>query len=406
MDSLITAAGRALAHGDVLGALKYVALREDAPALALRGIAMAQLGDFERAKALLQRAAKRFGAREMTARARCAVALAEIALVSRDLAWPAKTLETARRVLEARRDPLNAAHARLLQVRRLVLVGNLTEAQRLIHHLDPSRLTPVLRAAYELAAAGIAIRRVRATLAEQALARAKRAAQDAGIGALAAEIDAAASGLRDAAARLISRGVERPLTLEDVEKLHVSGALLVDACRRVVRRHDAVISLSRRPVLFALARTLAEAWPGDVSRTLLIARAFRGRRADESYRARLRVEIGRLRRVLHSVAGIQATDGGFALRTRGPAGVAVLAPPVDGDNAELLALLSDGESWSSSALGVALGASQRSVQRGLDSLAKAGKIQPFGRGPARRWTAPPLPGITTTLLLPGSLPND
>jgi hypothetical protein len=264
----------------------------------------------------------------------------------------------------------------------------------------------VLRAACELAAAAIAIRRVRATVAEEALARARKAAHDAGIGALVAEIDTAASGLRAPAARLMSREAERPLTLRDVEEMQSSGALIVDACRHAVRRNDAVISLSRRPVLFALVRTLAEAWPGDVSRTVLIGRAFRGRKADDSYRARLRVEIGRLRGVLHTVAGIGATADGFALLTRGPAGVAVLAPPFEGDNAELLALLSDGESWSSSALGLALGASQRSVQRGLDSLAKAGKVQPFGRGPARRWTAPPLPGITTTLLLPVSLPND
>jgi hypothetical protein len=406
MDSLIMAAGHALARGDVLGALKRVALRGDAPALALRGIAMAQLGDFERAKTLLQRAARNFVAKETVARARCAVALAEIALVSRDLHWPARSLDSARQVLELHRDHLNAAHARLLQVRRLLLVGKLGEAQRCMDRLDPSPLTPVLRAAYELTAAGIAIRRVHATVAEEALARAKKAAQEAGIGALVAEIEAAAAGLEAPAARLIAEGSERPLALAEVENLIRSNAVIVDACRRIVRRGELIVSLSRRPVLFALARALAEAWPRDVSRSELVARAFRGRRADESYRARLRVEIGRLRKTLRPAAGIHATAAGFGWVARRRSSVAVLALPFEGDNAALLALLSDGESWSSSALGLALGASQRTVQRGLDSLAKAGKVQPFGRGPARRWTAPPLAGITTTLLLPVSLPSD
>ena len=406
MDSLITAAGRALAQGDVLAALKRVALRNDAPALALRGIAMAQLGEFERAKALLQGAAKAFGAHEAIARARCAVALAEIALVSRDLNWPARTLESAREVLEARHDHLNASHARLLQVRRLVLIGHLDEAQRLMGRLDPSPLPPVLRAAYELTAAGIAIRQIHATQADEALARANQAAQAAGNDALVAEIAAAASSLQAPAALLMARGARRPLALAEVEKLIRSGTVIVDACRRVVRWGEAIVPLSRRPVLFALARALAEAWPQDVSRNVLVTRAFRGRRADDSYRARLRVEIGRLRRSLRGIAGIHATDAGFALVTRRRTDVALLEVPFEGDNAALLALLSDGESWSSSALGIALGASQRSVQRGLDSLAKAGKVQSFGRGPARRWTAPPLAGITTTLLLPVSFPND
>jgi len=194
MDSLITAAARALAAGDPLGALKRVALRDDAPALALRGIAMAQLGDLVRAKALLRRAARAFGPKEAVARARCVVAEAEIALVSRDLGWPAKTLETAREVLESHRDYVNSAHARLLQVRRLVLVGELDEAERLLGRLDPSPFSPVSRAAYELTAAAIAIRRVRATVAEEALARAKMAAQEARINALVAEIEVAALG--------------------------------------------------------------------------------------------------------------------------------------------------------------------------------------------------------------------
>jgi glutamine cyclotransferase len=210
------------------------------------------------------------------------------------------------------------------------LVGKLDEAERLMGRLDPSPFTPVLRAAYELTAAGIAIRRVRAAVAEEALARAKKAAQEGGISALVAEIEAAASGLKAPAARLISRGLERPLALAEVESLLGSEAVIVDACRHIVRYANAVVSLSSRPVLFALVRALAEAWPGDVSRSVLVARAFRGRRADESYRARLRVEIGRLRRALRSVASINATEDGFALMTRRQTGVVVLAQPLKG----------------------------------------------------------------------------
>jgi hypothetical protein len=361
---------------------------------------MAQLGDLQRAKALLQRAARAFSGKEAVARARCAVALAEIALVSRDLNWPARPLEHARDILEAHQDHSNSAHARLLQVRRLLLIGQMGEAERLMRHLDPSPFTPVLRAAYELTGAGIAIRHVRATAAKEALARAKSAAQEARIDALVAEIEAAGCALQAPAARLVLRGAEQPLALEEVERLLASDALIVDACRHNVRRGSAVLSLSRRPVLFTLLRMLAEAWPADASRRALVARAFRGKQADESHRARLRVEMGRLRQALRSVARIDATAKGYALTTTTRKGVVLLEQPFDGDNAALLALLSDGESWTSSALGLALGASQRSAQRALDTLAKAGKVQSIGRGPARRWTAPPLPGITTALLLP------
>ena len=406
MDSLITAAARALAAGDPLGALKRVALRDDAPALALRGIAMAQLGDFGRAKALLKRAARAFGPKESVARARCVVAEAEIALVSRDLSWPAKALETARETLEEHGDRLNAAHALHLEVRRLLLVGRLDEAERALAGLDPSPFPPASRAAHELVVAGIAMRRLRTKAAGTALARAEKAARVARIPALSAEVESAALVLKTPAARLIASGDERPLLLEEVEALLASDALVVDACRHVVRRARTVVSLASRPVLFALARVLAEAWPGDVSRDTLLARTFGARVADESHRARLRVEVGRLRAALRSLAGVTATTRGFALVPRGARSVVVLARPVDEEHAAVLAFLADGESWSSSALAVALGASQRTVQRALDSLAAAGKVQSFGRGRALRWMTPPVPGITTTLLLPAPLPID
>jgi hypothetical protein len=406
MDSLITAAARALATGDPLGALKRVALRDDAPALALRGIAMAQLGDLVRAKALLRSAARAFGPKETVARARCVVAEAEIALVSRDLGWPAKALDAARATLEAHGDHINAAHAHNLAVRRLLLIGRLDEAEYALAEYDPAPLPPALRAAHELVLAGIAMRRLRTKTARTALARAGRAAREANIPALTAEVESASLVLNTPAARLIACGGERLLLLEDVEALLASKALVVDACRYVVRHAGTVISLASRPVLFALARALGEAWPGDVPRATLLTRAFRAKHADESHRARLRVEIGRLRTALRTLAGVSATKRGFVLAPRRAREIVVLARPVEEEHAAVLAFLADGESWSSSALALALGASQRTVQRALDQLAAASKVQSYGRGRARRWMTRPVPGFTTTLLLPGPLPSD
>lgn len=418
MDSLITAAARALAAGDLLGVLKRVGLREDAHALALRGIAMAQLGDWDRAKVLLRRAARAFGSREPVARARCIVAEAEIALVSRDLGWPPKALAAARATLDRHGDRVNAAHARHLEVRRLLLIGRLDEAERTLAALDaasfpPGSFPPALRAAYELVAAGIAMRRVRAREARRLLERAARSAHQSGVPALMAEVEEARRVLERPAARLIARGAERLIPLEAVEAVLASGAMVVDACRGVVGRGvvagsdgDGAVSLARRPVLLALARALGEAWPGDVSREALLKRAFQARQADESHRARLRVEIGRLRAELTALAGVSATPEGFALTPCHADEIVVLVPPVEERHAAVIALLADGEAWSSSALALALGASARTVQRALEALAASGKVQSFGRGRARRWITAPLAGITTTLLLPGPLPGD
>jgi hypothetical protein len=406
MDSLITAAARALAAGDPIGALKRVALRDDAPAVALRGIAMAQLGDLVRAKTLLRGAARAFGAREAVARARCVVAEAEIALVSRDLGWPEKALDAARATLEAHGDRVNAAHARNLEARRLLLVGRLDAAEHALAALDTTPLPPALRTALELTVAGIAMRRPRTQTARAALARAERAARDADIPALTAEVESASLLMNTPAARLIARGEARPLLLADVETLLASPALVVDACRHVVRDAGTVVSLASRPVLFALARALGEAWPGDVSRDTLLARAFRAKHADESHRARLRTEMARLRAALRPLAGVSATKRGFALVPHAAREVVVLARPVEEEHAAVLAFLADGEAWSSSALALALGTSQRTVQRALDSLAVAGTVQSYGEGRARRWLTQPLPGFTTTLLLPGPLPGD
>jgi hypothetical protein len=406
MDSLITAAARALAAGDPLGALKRVALRDDAPALALRGIAMAQLGDLVRAKALLRRAARAFGPKEAVARARCVVAEGEIALVSRDLGWPAKSLDAARATLEEHGDRVNAAHARYLEIRRLLLIGRLDEAERALAKLDPAPVAPASRAAHQLVVAGIAMRRLNTKAARAALALAEHAARAADIPALTAEVESAWLMFNTPAARVVGRGAERLLLLEDVESLLKSKALVVDACRYVVRDDSKVVSLTRRPVLFALARALGEAWPEDVSRDTLVAQAFRAKRADESYRARLRVELGRLRAALKTLAGVSATKQGFVLVPHRAREVVVMAPPVEGKHAAVLAFLSDGESWSTSALALALGTSPRTVQRALDSLATAGKVQSFGHGRACRWMTPPVLGFPTILLLPASLPID
>src|ERR1700734_2811881 len=406
MDMPITGAAPALGAGDPHRALKRVALRDDAPALALRGIAMAQLGELVRAKALLRSAARAFGQKEAVARARCVVAEAEIALVSRDLGWPAKALDAARAILEARGDRVNAAHARNLEARRLLLIGRLDEAERMLAALDPSPLPPASRTAHELVIAGLGIRRLRTKAAHAALTRAEHAAREAAIPALTAEVESAAKVLNTPAARLTARGEDRLLLLEEVEALLHSGTLVVDACRHVVRDASMVVSLATRPVLFALARALGEAWPGDVPRSTLLPRAFRAKHADESHRARLRVEVGRLRAELRTLTDVTATKRGFALKPRRARDVAVLAPPVEEQHGAVLAFLADGESWSSSALAIALGASPRTVQRALDQLAGGGKVRSFGRGRARRWLTPPVPGFPTILLLPGPLPSE
>ncbi|HEY2853268.1 MAG TPA: hypothetical protein VGJ18_10505 [Gemmatimonadaceae bacterium] len=400
---MISAAARALAAGDPFSALNRVALRDDAAALALRGIAMAQLGDLSRAKELLRSAARAFGPNEAASRARCIVAEAEIALVLRDLTGPMQQLVAARKALEAHGDRANAEHAGYLQARRLLLIGRLDEAESTLSALDFDALPPASRTGYWLVAAGIEMRRVHAQAARTALDHAGDNARATGIPSLTAEIDLASRALDAPAARLIARDSTRLLRLAEVEALLASDTLIIDACRNAVRFGTTVIPLSARPVLFALARSLAEAWPSDASRATLIAHAFRGRDADESHRARLRVEIGRLRRSLDPLAALNATSRGFLLRPLQGKAIAVLAPPLEEDHAEVLALLADGEAWSSSALALALDVSPRSVQRALDDLAKAGKAASFGRGRTCRWMAPNVPGFPTSLLLPAPL---
>jgi DNA-binding transcriptional ArsR family regulator len=400
MDSAITAAGRALRAGDPLGALKRVALRDDPAALALRGIAMAQLGDLARARELLRRAARAFGPRETVARARCLTAEAEVALAARDLAWPSRALAEALRTFTAHGDRENATHARLLQLRRLLLLGRVDEADGARASLDLGDGPARLAATAALIAFEIALRRGRAAPARAALVSARDAAARSGIGALVAEVEHAGEALVLPAARLVAAGEVRSLNLAEVEAVLASPALVVDGCRRAARRGERLVPLARRPVLFALLRGLAEAWPGEAGRDALIERAFGARRANPSHRARLRVEMGRLRRELAPLAEVRATAGGFTLLPRGARAVRLLAPPIESPDAAVLALLADGEAWSTSALALALGASQRTVQRALVALEDARQVRALGQGRAQRWLSAPVAGFATTLLLP------
>ena len=404
MDSLIAAAARALAAGDALGALKHVALRDDPPALALRGIAMAQLGELVRARELLRRAARAFDPREALARARCVVAEAEVALALRDLGGSARTLAAASTLLDARGDRANAVQARLIAARRLLLLGRLADAEAALASVDARGLPPALAAVAELASAELALRSLRIGPAQAALARAHAAAERARVSALLAEVAEARAAIDRPAARRRGHDGERTLRLDEVAALLASNALVVDACRRGLLAGALWQPLARRPVLFALARALAEAWPGDVERAALIAHAFRMRHPDETHRARLRVELGRLRALVEPMAKIEATARGYVLSPRDAREVVVLAPPIDGEEAALVALLSDGAAWSTSALALALGASQRTVQRALLELEAAAQVRSIGRARARRWLAPPLGGFTTILLLPAALP--
>jgi DNA-binding winged helix-turn-helix (wHTH) protein len=401
MDSALTAAGLALASGDVLGALNRVALRKDPPALALHGIAMARLGDFDRARSLLKAAARKFGPREDLARARCQVAEAEIALVSRDLSWPVHRLEQARIVLAAKGDHLNATHALCLEARRHLLLGELDRAEAVLASADTTGLPRSLRASFFLAKAGIDIRRLRVAAARDALVQAEMAARQAAIPALLAEVALALQALEQPAARLRRQGLDLEITLDTVERLLASNALVIDATRNLVSKGHQIIRLSTRPTLFSLLRILAEASPADVPRETLLSGTFNVRQADESNRLRLRVEIARLRREVRPLLAISATIRGYKVTSRG-AEVALLTSLKDDSDASILALLSDGELWSSSALALALHTSPRTVQRALLGLQQNRQVQPIGRGRARRWTLPTLPGFPTVLHLPRS----
>ncbi|WP_087722117.1 helix-turn-helix domain-containing protein [Pandoraea sp. PE-S2T-3] len=405
MDSLIAASARALAAGDPLGALQRVALRDDPPALALRGIAMAQLGEYPRARELLKRAARRFGVHEAMARARCIVADAEIALATRDFSGSLRAVQAAAATLDTHADAANAMLARLVMARRLLLLGRLDAAAQALYEIKAHDAPARLVAVFELIATEFALRSLRIDEAHAALVRAQAAADIANVPALSAEVEHVRTVLARPVARLWHPDTEQVLGLDDVARLLKSGALMVDACRRGVSAGNTWRPLARRPVLFALIRCLAQTWPTDVPRETLIAEAFGLRRPDDiddTHRARLRVEIGRLRALLKGVATIDATPRGFVLRSVDDRPVAVLVPPIDGEFASVIALLADGAAWSTSAIALALGVNQRTVQRALSALHDEGRVRAVGQARARRWISPPLTEFTTILLLPAA----
>lgn len=405
IDQALAVAAAALARGDPLAALKRVSLRDDAMALALRGSALAQLGDYPRARALLRRAARGFGDRNPLYRARCVVADVEVALALRELNALPRALPAAIAFLDTHADRVNATHARVLLVRRLLLLGRLAEATEALDRLDTRRLPPALAAIAALAGFELALRRLQLAAARAALTRATEAAARAEVPALLSEIEAAHDVLARPAARMVDGARSRLLSLDEVDALLGGGVLVIDGCRRGLRHRDEWRPLGRRPVLFALLAALARAWPGDVEREELVARAFGVKRANETHRARLRVEIGRLRACLSPLARIEATPRGYALSPMAEVDVALLLPPVDGESASLLALLADGAAWSSSALALALGTSQRTVQRELTSLEAAGQVRTIGRARTQRWLSPALTGFATILLLPAVQPT-
>ncbi len=405
MDAPLRAAARALATFDPLAALKSVALRDDPDALALRGVALAQLGDFEVARKLLARAARAFGDRAPAARARCVVAEAEVALASRDLVAAGRALDAAVRVLDASGDLENARFARLQGVRRWLLLGQLRDADAALAALDFEGASARIVASAELLRADIAMRSLHARDARAALERAFAAARRAGLPPLLAEVTRAARGLEAPAARLLRAGKLAPITLASAEAVLASSDLVVNACQREICLCQDRVRLLTRPVLFALAQTLAESLPGAASREALIQRAFGAAKSNESLRARLRVELGRLRRLLRGLAELRATEGGFLLVPRARAKVSVLLPPTDEATSALFALLSSGESWSTSGLAAALGCSQRAVQRALAALQSDGRVEATGRGRSRRWVARPSSDFATTMLLVAAHPQ-
>jgi hypothetical protein len=405
MDSAISTAARALSVGDPLQALKFVALRADAPALALRGIAMAQLGELAHARTLLRRAATSFGMSEPAARARCVVAQAEIALALRDLPGAARGLEEAATLLEHRGDADNALFARLVQARRLALLGEVQAAEAALQKLSLARAPARLTAIAALVAADLAMKRVDSEAAARSLERARSAAHEARIVALAAEVERLEHQLAAPVARLLLGGQTRTLALHELPAVFRAGDLLVDACRREVRLGKRVVKLVRRPILLELLVALGEAAPREAPRDALIARVFGARRVSDSHRVRLRVEIGRLRKLLVGLARLEATSSGFLLAPEGARRVALLLPPTEGEASALFALLRGGEAWATSALAAAVGKSQRAVQRALAGLEEQGRVRATGEGRARRWVASPVAGFAMTLLLvaPGTL---
>jgi tetratricopeptide (TPR) repeat protein len=393
----LAAAARALSVGDPLSALKWLGLRTDAAARAMRGAALSQLGEYRRAKAQLRAALRALGPEDGLLRARCLAAEAEIALALGDLRWSAEPVARAIADLLAAGDARNAAYLQLVAARAALRLGRPAEAERLLRRANLAPAAPLERTLAELVRVELAAKRGDPDVLTSALASAAAAAERSAIPALVSEVARIRDHHEGPSAVITSRGKARTVSFCEVCALARSADVVVDGGGREVRSRGELISFARRPVLFELLRVLAESWPDAVPRDDLIARAFGARRPNESHRIRLRVEIGRLRKMVGPRLGVVADGSGYALRSTG--GEVVLVMPLEESPASrLLSLMHGGEAWSASSLAVALEVSERTVQRSLGELQSAGKVGPTGNGRGRRWVR--LFEIPTDLSLP------
>jgi len=400
VDAPLTAAARALALGDALSALKWLGLRTDAAARAMRGAALSQLGEFARAKAQLRAALRALGPGDGLLRARCLAAEAEIALSLGDLHWSAEPVARAVAELEAAGDSRNAAYLQLVAARAALRLGRPEDAERLLRHAKLAPAAPLERTFAELVRVELAAKRGDPDVLTAALASASAAADRAAIPALVSEVARIRDHYEGPTAVITSRGKARTASFCEVCALGRSADVVIDGGGREVRSSGDCISFARRPVLFELLRILAEAWPEAVSRDLLIKRAFGARRLNESHRIRLRVEVGRLRKFVRRRLAVIAKEPGYALFANHE--VALVMPLEESPASRVLSLMHGGEPWSASSLALALGVSERTVQRSLGELQSAGKVGATGNGRGRRWVR--LFEIPTDLLLPRSSP--
>lgn len=394
-------AALALHAGDAIGALQAVALRDDPRSLAMRATAMARMGDLARARILFERAERGFAGSDRLGHARCLLARAELQLAMRDGGWPAAELLGAHAIFREQGDTWNATYLKLVEARRAIMLGRLDEAETILA-VHGHGGHPVLRAIANLLGAHLFFRQLRIGEARTALARASGDLEAGGPEALRMEVLRMHATLRTPFAGRRSGKDLLPLLPDALCALNQSVNLIVDATRFEVRHRESAISLVTRPVLFSLLSCLATAWPGECRREDLIGAVFRGRQVDESYRARLRVEMLRLRRLLGAVGSVVATAGGYRLVPDNATAVVMIEPLAGTRHAQLLALLGDGEAWTSLAVAEALGASRRTAQRSLEALSREGLVRKQGAGSAQRWRAPGVDPIALAMLLPAA----